>query len=114
MSLIEENYQDEQGNWLPEAQEILAKATATQTTNNGTHALLPLEEAEGALTAISPTSTHTDGGIHCPKCDGECIRTVWVNTVLRAVQLDITCTEPGCDYHLFEPWEVVETKVETP
>ena len=45
MSLIKEHYQDEQGNWLPEAREILAKATATQTTNNGTHALLPLEEA---------------------------------------------------------------------
>ena len=29
MSLIKEHYQDENGNWLPEAQEILAKATAT-------------------------------------------------------------------------------------
>lgn len=37
MSLIEENYQDEQGNWLPEAQEILAKATTTQTTSKLTH-----------------------------------------------------------------------------
>ena len=44
MSLIEEYYQDENGNWLPEAQEILAKAAATQTTNNGKHTLLPLDK----------------------------------------------------------------------
>ena len=102
MSLIKEYYQDEHGNWLPEAEAILAKATATQATNNGD------------IGEISPTSTHTDGGIRCPKCDGECIRTVWVNTILRAVQIDITCMEPRCDYHIFEPWEVVEAKVETP
>jgi hypothetical protein len=58
MSLIEENYQDEQGNWLPEAQEILAKATATQTTNNGTHALLPLEEAGGADGNLADQHAH--------------------------------------------------------
>ena len=103
MSLIEEHYQDEHGNWLPEAEAILAKADANQ-------GLI----AFGDIGDISPTSTHTDGGIRCPKCEGECIRTVWVNTILRAVQLDITCMEPGCDYHIFEPWEVVEAKVETP
>lgn len=46
MSLIEEQYQDADGNWLPEAEEILAKATATQTTNNGKHTLFPLNEVE--------------------------------------------------------------------
>jgi hypothetical protein len=46
MSLIEENYQDEQGNWLPEAQAILAKATATTATNKGTHALFPMNEGD--------------------------------------------------------------------
>ena len=46
MSLIEENYQDEQGNWLPEAQEILAKATATQTSSK-THTPLPVDELKG-------------------------------------------------------------------
>ena len=49
MSLIKEHYQDENGNWLPEAQEILAKATATKTSN-GTHVLLPLKEVENFFT----------------------------------------------------------------
>jgi hypothetical protein len=49
MSLIKEHYQDENGNWLPEAQEILAKATVT-TTSNGTHMLLPLTEVEDVFT----------------------------------------------------------------
>ena len=51
MSLIEENYQDEQGNWLPEAQEILAKATTTQTTSK-THTPLPLDKVEGSCTEL--------------------------------------------------------------
>jgi len=46
MSLIEEHYQDEQGNWLPEAEEILAKATVTIATNNGKPTLLPLDNLE--------------------------------------------------------------------
>jgi hypothetical protein len=46
MSLIKENYQDADGNWLPEAEAILAKATATLATKNGTHALIPLNEVE--------------------------------------------------------------------
>jgi hypothetical protein len=52
VSLIEENYQDELGNWLPEAQEILAKATATQTINK-THTPLPLEMVESCCTELS-------------------------------------------------------------
>jgi hypothetical protein len=46
MSLIEEMHQDSNGNWTPEAEAILAKATATQATNNGTHTPLPLNEVE--------------------------------------------------------------------
>jgi len=48
MSLIKENYQDEHGNWLPEAEAILAKATVT-TTSNGTHILLPPQRGRGLL-----------------------------------------------------------------
>ena len=47
MSLIKEHYQDEHGNWLPEAQEILAKTTVT--TTNGTHTI-PLKEVEDFFT----------------------------------------------------------------
>ena len=57
MSLIEEHYQDEYGNWLPEAEAILAKATATQATNNETHPLLPLNEVEDFFTEL------------CDECD---------------------------------------------
>jgi hypothetical protein len=46
MSLIKEHYQDEHGNWLPEAEAILAKATAIQATSNGQHILLPMNEVE--------------------------------------------------------------------
>ena len=52
MSLIEEHYQDEHGNWLPEAEEILAKATATQATNNGKPTLLPLDNLEDFFTEL--------------------------------------------------------------
>ena len=47
MSLIKEHYQDADGNWLPEAQAILAEATAAmQATSNGNHTLLPINEVE--------------------------------------------------------------------
>jgi hypothetical protein len=39
-------YQDADGNWLPEAKAILAKATAIQATSNGQHILLPMNEVE--------------------------------------------------------------------
>jgi hypothetical protein len=52
MSLIKEHYQDENGNWLPEAQEILAKATATQTNNKETQTPLPLDKPEDFLTEL--------------------------------------------------------------
>ena len=51
MSLIKEYYQDEHGNWLPEAEAILAKATVT-TTSNGTHTPQPLKEVEGFFTKL--------------------------------------------------------------
>ena len=47
MSLIEEQYQDADGNWLPEAEEILAKAIAvskSQTQQERT--LMPLDDVE--------------------------------------------------------------------
>lgn len=59
MSLIEENYQDEQGNWLPEAQEILAKATATQTTNKETCRLLPLDKPEDFSSELNDVKLKT-------------------------------------------------------
>jgi hypothetical protein len=46
MSLIEDHYQDEQGNWLPEAEAILAKATVAIATSKGKRMLLPLEKPE--------------------------------------------------------------------
>ena len=46
MSLIKENYQDEHGNWLPEAEAILARATAIQATSSGKHTVLPMNEVE--------------------------------------------------------------------
>ncbi|MGA8733658.1 MAG: hypothetical protein WB558_07025 [Terriglobales bacterium] len=52
MSLIEEHYQDEQGNWLPEAEAILAKATVAITTNHGKHTLLPLDKLEDFFTEL--------------------------------------------------------------
>ena len=52
MSLIKEHYQDEHGNWLPEAEEILDKATATQTTNNGKPTLRPLYKLEDFFTEL--------------------------------------------------------------
>jgi hypothetical protein len=59
MSRIEENYQDEHGNWLPEAEEILAKATATQTTNKGTCTLLPLDKLEDFSTELNDVKLRT-------------------------------------------------------
>src|SRR5215831_20592137 len=59
MSLIEEQYQDERGNWLPEAEEILAKATATQTTNKGTRSLLPLNKPEDFSTERNDVKPRT-------------------------------------------------------
>ena len=52
MSLIKEHYQDEHGNWLPEAEAILRKATATQTTNNGKPTPLPLDKLEDFFTEL--------------------------------------------------------------
>ncbi len=52
MSKIKEHYQDEHGNWLPEAVAILAKATATQATNNGKPTLLPLDNLEDFFTEL--------------------------------------------------------------
>lgn len=52
MSLIEEQYQDEQGNWLPEAEAILAKAKVATATNNGKHTLLPLDKLEDFFTEL--------------------------------------------------------------
>jgi hypothetical protein len=59
MSLIKENYQDEHGNWLPEAEEILAKATATQTTNKGTRTLLSLNKPEDFSTERNDVKPRT-------------------------------------------------------
>jgi hypothetical protein len=52
MSLIEEHYQDEHGNWLPGAEEILRKASTTITTNNGEHTLLPSDKLEDFFTEL--------------------------------------------------------------
>jgi hypothetical protein len=52
MSLIKEHYQDEHGNWLPEAEAILAKATATPATNNDTHTLLLMNKVEVRLECL--------------------------------------------------------------
>src|SRR5690348_4692849 len=46
----------------------------------------------------------------CPKCGTEGRRYVWVNTVVRAVQIKEVCF--SCDYEKFEPWEVVENHAE--
>ena len=59
MSRIKEYYQDEHGNWLPEAEEILAKATATQTTNKGTCRLLPLDKPEDFSTELNDVKLRT-------------------------------------------------------
>jgi hypothetical protein len=53
MSLIKEYYQDEQGNWLPEALEVLKRyQSQTTTTDNGTNTLLPLDNLEGFCTEL--------------------------------------------------------------
>lgn len=59
MSKIKENYQDEHGNWLPEAEEILARATATQTTNKGTCTLLPLDKPEDSSAELNDVKLKT-------------------------------------------------------
>lgn len=46
MSLIKEHYQDEHGNWLPEAEAILAKATASPNTTKETPTVLRMNEVE--------------------------------------------------------------------
>ena len=43
MSRIKDYYTDEHGNWLPEAQDVLNRCQ-TQTTNNGTHTVIPPKE----------------------------------------------------------------------
>jgi hypothetical protein len=52
MSLIKEHYQDEHGNWLPEAEAILRTATTTLATNNGKPTLLPLDNLEDFFTEL--------------------------------------------------------------
>lgn len=50
MSMIKEQYQDQQGNWTPEAEAILAKATGiakSHTQPEGT--LMPLDEVENFI-----------------------------------------------------------------
>lgn len=54
---------------------------------------------------IYPTSSESMS-MPCPKCGDDGCRHVWVNTVLRAVQIKEHCYT--CDYEKFEPWEVVE------
>ncbi len=54
---------------------------------------------------VYPTSSESLS-ITCPKCGDEGRRHVWVNTVVRAVQIRELCY--SCDYEKFEPWEVVE------
>jgi hypothetical protein len=54
---------------------------------------------------IYPTSSESMS-MTCPKCGDEGRRHVWVNTVVRAVQIKEVCF--SCDYEKFEPWEVVE------
>jgi hypothetical protein len=58
------------------------------------------------MDAISPTSTHgnPDGLITCEFCGKQVLRTVWVNTRLRAVQVSDACSV--CDYGKFEPWQI--------
>jgi hypothetical protein len=46
MSRIKEYYQDEHGNWLPEARAILAKATATPDATKETQTVLRMNEVE--------------------------------------------------------------------
>jgi hypothetical protein len=46
MSLIKEHYQDEHGNWLPEAEAILAKATATPDATKETQTVLRMNDVE--------------------------------------------------------------------
>jgi hypothetical protein len=54
---------------------------------------------------VSPTSSESMS-MRCPNCGMEGRRHVWVNTVLRAVQIKEVCY--SCDYEKFEPWAVVD------
>jgi hypothetical protein len=54
---------------------------------------------------IYPTSSESMS-MPCPKCGNEGRRHVWVNTILRAVQIQELCY--SCDYEKFEPWEIVK------
>lgn len=60
---------------------------------------------DGKEVDMYTTSTHSDS-IQCPKCGDEGRRYVWVNTIVRAMQIKEHCWT--CDYERFEPWEVVE------
>jgi hypothetical protein len=52
---------------------------------------------------LYPTSSESMS-ITCPQCGDEGRRHVWVNTVLRAVQIQELCY--SCDYQKSEPWEI--------
>jgi hypothetical protein len=55
---------------------------------------------------IYPTSSESMS-MPWPKCGLEGRRHVWINTVVRAVQIHEVCYT--CDYEKLEPWEVVES-----
>ena len=61
MSLIKEHYQDEHGNWLPEAQAILAKATATPDATKESANCAPHERRRGCERSATPQEMREEG-----------------------------------------------------
>jgi hypothetical protein len=88
MSKIKEHYQDEHGNWLPEAEAILAKATATQTTNKGSRTLLPLDKPEDFSTELNDVKLGTTMNVE--------LNTAELNILCRAVQMLVCNAKGGC------------------
>lgn len=62
--------------------------------------------AKAEMASISPTSSFDGDGsiVICEYCGEQVLRTIWVNTTLRAVQVSDACS--NCDYRRFEPWQI--------